>query len=209
MTHPLLSGSLIGTHMRYVIGLAILFAFIIPGTGTAEQRPSVTIAADGFPTGQETPEGAAADFARAFIAKDPAAFKRISVRIYNEGPSGKDYEAFLVSVASNIASEQTRAIPSPNAPKEIGKVFAVRHLSGGGPASYGYAAFGFQDVAFVDVGVVQNDGQRMLNRTLMIQDRDGKWYVHPAPEISPLLSHGLNAESPSTIDFPATPQATQ
>jgi hypothetical protein len=187
--------------MRCVFYLIFLLAAIVPNIGLAEQQPTFAIAADGFPTGQETPEGVAADLARVFISKDPVAFKRISIRVYNQGPSGKDYEAFLLSVTSDIISERNSTVPSFDAPKEIGKVFAVRHLSRDGPVSYGYASFDFQDVAFVDVGVVLNNGQRMLNRTLVIQDRDGKWYVHPAPEISPLLSYGLNEEPPSTIDF--------
>jgi hypothetical protein len=80
-------------------------------------------------------------------------------------------------------------------------VFASRPLSRSGPASYGYAVFDFQDVRFVGVGVFLHDGGRALNRTLVIKDRSGKWYVHPLPGSSPLLSFGLNEESASTTDF--------
>ena len=31
-------------------------------------------------------------------------------------------------------------------------------------------------------------GGHVLNRTLVIKDRDGRWYVHPLPSVSPLLS---------------------
>jgi hypothetical protein len=32
---------------------------------------------------------------------------------------------------------------------------------------------------------------------MVIEDRDGKWYVHPVPDVSPLLSYGLFDESAS------------
>jgi hypothetical protein len=40
-----------------------------------------------------------------------------------------------------------------------------------------------------------------MNRTLVIKDRDGKWYVHPAPSTSPLLSEGLNEEKESVLEL--------
>jgi hypothetical protein len=46
-------------------------------------------------------------------------------------------------------------------------VFAARHLSKNGPASYGYAGFGFQDIMFVDVGVFLYSGERSMMRTLV------------------------------------------
>jgi hypothetical protein len=93
--------------------------------------------------------------------------------------------------------EASRDTPSPNGPKAIIKVFVARHLSRNGPASYGYAAFGFQDVMFVDVVALLHGGNRTLNRTLVVRDKDGHWYVHPVPSVSPLLSVGLNEEAPS------------
>jgi hypothetical protein len=54
---------------------------------------------------------------------------------------------------------------------------------------------------FVDVGVFLHNGQTELNRTLVIKDRDGNWYVHPVPDLDPLLSDGLNQEAASTEDF--------
>ncbi|MEQ1752014.1 MAG: hypothetical protein ABL974_21515, partial [Prosthecobacter sp.] len=82
-----------------------------------------------------------------------------------------------------------------------GKVFAARSLSKNGPASYGYASFSFQEVKFVDVGVFLHGDKRALNRTMVIKDKDGKWYVHPMPDVSPLLSAGLNDEAASEQDF--------
>jgi hypothetical protein len=40
-----------------------------------------------------------------------------------------------------------------------------------------------------------------MNRTLVIKDRDGKWYVHPNPSASPLLSEGLKEEKASVLDL--------
>jgi hypothetical protein len=40
-----------------------------------------------------------------------------------------------------------------------------------------------------------------LNRTLVIQTENGKWYVHPFPASCPNLSDGLNDEPDSTRDF--------
>lgn len=138
-----------------------------------DDRPRLVVTPDGFPAGHDTPEGAACDLARAFIERD----------------------------AETIRAEAVRAEASPGGPKAIGKVFAARRLSRNGPASYGYAAFGFQDVMFVDVGAFLHDGNRALNRTLVIRDKDGKWYVHPLPDASPLLSAGLNDEAASEKDF--------
>jgi len=80
-------------------------------------------------------------------------------------------------------------------------VFASRALSKNGPASYGYATFGFLDVRFVDVVAVLRNGKTYTNRTLVILDSDKKWYVHPLPSSSPLLSAGLNEEPASVKSF--------
>lgn len=187
--------------MRKVIFLTLLvgIAFITPLH--AAPKPQIVLATDGFPSGHESPEGAATDFGRAFINKDAKAFVDTCIRPYGGGESRQEYEQFLKDVTSNIRAEKERTTPSPEGPRAIGKVFAARHLSASGPASYGYAAFGFQDLVFVDVGAYLHNGAQIMNRTLAIKDRDGKWYVHPAPSVSPLLSQGLNNESPSTTDF--------
>ena len=89
----------------------------------------------------------------------------------------------------------------PDDPRKITKVFAARHLTKNGPASYGYAAFDFQEVMFVDVEVLLRNGSKLLRRTMVIKDRDGKWYTHPVPDVSPLLSYGLYDESASVHLF--------
>ena len=164
-------------------------------------KPKLKVTADSFPSGHDTPEGAACDLARAFIEHDAGLFTQTCIRVYGGGKGASDYAAFLKSTVENIKAEAARKDAPPRGPKSIGKVFAARSLSKNGPASYGYAAFSFQEVMFVDVGVVLHDGNRALNRTMVIKDKDGKWYVHPMPDASPLLSAGLNEEAASEHDF--------
>ena len=161
----------------------------------------IAVAADRFPTGHDSPEGVAADVMRALINRDAKFFVSSCLKPYSAGRSRADYEGFLQKTVQGMKEEAARKKPSPYGPKAIGKVFAARHLSRNGPASYAYSAFGFQDVMFVDVGINLQNGERGMNRTLVIRDKDGKWYVHPAPDVSPLLSTGLNDETRSTADF--------
>jgi hypothetical protein len=181
--------------------ICILAAAFCSAAADTPAKPKLQVAADGYPSGHETPEGAACDLARAFIKRDDALFTHTCIRLYGGGKARADYEAFLKKTAAEIKAEAARNEPSPGGPKSIEKVFAARHLSMEGPASYGYAMFDFQDVMFVDVGGVLQDGGHYLNRTLVIKDKDGKWYVHPVPKVSPLLCAGLNSEPPSKQDF--------
>jgi hypothetical protein len=170
-------------------------------TGNQTARPKLRAAADGFPSGHSTPEGAASDVVRSLISRDERLFSSTCVRLYAGGNGPAAYAQFLRETVRNIRQEAAKKEPSPGGPRSIGKVFAARHLRKNGPASYGYAAFGFQDVMFVDVGLLLYNGERSMMRTLVIKDSDGKWYVHPAPSASPLLSDGLDEEKPSDLDF--------
>src|SRR5437879_4953735 len=128
-------------------------------------------------------------------------FSSTSIRLYASGTGPKAYARFLQETVQSIKAQAARKDPSPQGPRSIGKVFAARHLSKSGPVSYGYAIFGFEDIMFVDIGVYLQNGERAMNRTLVIKDRDGKWYVHPDPSASPLLGDGLNEEKPSVEDL--------
>lgn len=173
--------------------LALLVGYALCG----QKAPLRALGTDGFPTGHSTAEGAACDLARAYIERSPASFRGTCIRPY--GPSA--YEDCLDNFVASMKQEAANEVSSTAGPREIGKVFAARHLAMDGPASSGYALFGFQDVMFVDVGVVLHSGDRFLNRTLVIRDKDGLWYVHPSPEVSPLLAAGLDDEAPSLRDF--------
>jgi hypothetical protein len=156
------------------------------------------VATDGFPMGQSTPEGAASDLARAFMSRDAVAFRNICLRPYGGGKARAEYEQYLDGVTAHL---KEKGNPSPEDPKTIATVFAARHLSRSGPSSYGYSSFGFQDVMFVDVEVLLQSGNKHTRRTMVIKDRDGKWYAHPVPDVSPLLSDGLYDESASSQQF--------
>jgi hypothetical protein len=162
--------------------------------GTSSGKPKLKVAADGFPVGQATPEGAASDLARAFMTRNAGAFRKVCIRPYG-GQGRSEYTDYLDGVFAHL--RQATGSPTPDDPKKIVTVFAARHLSKNGPASYGYASFDFQDVMFVDVEVMLQNGNKHLRRTLVIKDRDGKWYVHPVPDVTPLLSYGLYDESAS------------
>jgi hypothetical protein len=167
--------------------------------GSSAAKPRLRVAADGFPTGQDTPEGAASDLARAFAARDAVGFRNTCIRPYGGGQARAEYTQYLNGVSDHL--KQEKGNPSPDEPKKIARVFAARHLSKNGPSSYGYAGFDFQDVMFVDVEVVLQSGNRHLRRTMVIKDRDGKWYAHPVPDVSPLLSYGLYDENASVQLF--------
>lgn len=182
---------------------SLLSAFLLAPAFAAEPPAKAPDqpADSAFPAGSETPEGAACDLARAFIRHDPALFLATCIKPYGGAETRKAYEEFLDGVVEQMKEEASKKEPSPNAPKAIGKCFAARHLTKSGPASYGYASFGFKDVMFADVGVYLQNGQSQLCRTLVIKTKQGKWIVHPRPDLSPLLSMGLNEEVPSEKDF--------
>ena len=162
---------------------------------------TIRLASDGFPTGQDSPEGAACDFSRAFISCDASAFLRLCAPTFGKGEGNEEYARFREHVVESMRQESARKTPSPAGPKALGKCYAARRLSLNGPASLAYAAYDFQDVMFVDVGAYRHDGERSLVRYLVIQDNTLEWYVHPLPSSNPLLSMGLNDESPSDVDF--------
>lgn len=182
----------------------IAYLLMAAGCGFAADaaKPTIKVADDGFPAGHDTPEGVACDLARAFIKRDTTLLTNTCIKLYAGGKGPEDYAKFLQSTVESMKKEAAKKEPSLRGPKSIGKVFAARHLSKNGPASYGYAAFDFQDIMFVDVGVFLYDGRHSLNRTWVIKDRDGKWYAHPLPTAgSGLLGDGLNDESASEKDF--------
>lgn len=172
---------------------------IFVAVGASAAKPKLKVAPDGFPAGQSMPEGAAADLARAFIKQNASSFRAVCIRPYGGGQARAEYVQYLDGVSSHLS--QQKGAPAQDDPSGITKVFAARHLSKQGSASYGHASFDFQDVMFVDVEVALRNGKRHLRRTMVIKDRDGKWYVHPVPDVSPLLSDGVYDESPSVQLF--------
>ncbi len=187
--------------LRIALVFCIFPLLLCGAAGRQTTKPKLKVAADGLPGGHETPEGAACDLARSFINRDGKLFSTTSIRLYAGGNGPEAYAKFLQETVQSIKAEAAKKEPSPQGPRAIGKVFAARHLSKSGPVSYGNAAFGFEDLMFVDIGLYLHNGEHAMNRTLVIKDRDGKWYVHPAPSASPLLSEGLNEEKASVLDL--------
>ena len=195
-------------HLRPAFSMKLLGIFVcLIGSGliclaaNSSAKPILKVAADGFPSGHSTPEGAACDLARAFISHDTVLFTNTCVRIFSGGKSGADYAAFLKNAIAGMRAEAARKTPSPDSPRSIGKVFAARHLSRTAPVTYGRTTFKFQDIMFVDVGVFLHNNGHALFRTLVIKDSNGRWYAHPAPGLAPSLSTGLNDEPKSKRDF--------
>jgi len=192
----------IGGRQLRVASVAIAAAAVfLWASASPAPKPKLKVAADGFPSGHGSPEGAACDVVRSLINRDEKLFRSTCIRLYAGGNGPAAYAKFLQDTVANIQAEAARKAPSPGGPKSIAKVYAARHLTMNGPVSYGYATYDFQDIMFVDIGLDLYDGGYSLMRNLVIKDRDGKWYVHPVPEVSPLLCYGLNDEKPSTLEL--------
>ena len=178
----------------------VLFFAMLAFMGFAGTN-AVTLAGDGFPTGQNSPEGVACDFARAFMHSDVDLLKSSCLEQFGTGEVRSQYATFRQTIIEGTERDKMQGELSPKSPKAIGKVFAARPLSLNGPASWGYTVYNYQEVMFVDIGALLQDGSRFLNRTLVVKKSDGLWYVHPCPSLDQLLSAGLNDEPPSEIDF--------
>jgi hypothetical protein len=185
--------------------LALLPIFLSATTTVAQtSKPVLVVKPDGFPSGHGSPEGVASDFARAFIKRDAGLYSDCIVKPFGGTENQRRVKAFLAAMEKNLNQEHQKKVPSPNGPKTILDVFGARHLTKSGPVSYAQRVYGFKDVMFVDIQAQLRNGKRATNRTFVIQAADGKWYVHPVPTAIPLLSDGLNNETPSTKDIAAT-----
>jgi hypothetical protein len=178
----------------YLVLLAVGFLF------TAQALPVPEAAAtDRFPSGAETPEGAGCDLVRAFRRSDVDLLKTTCIKRYP--PAQEKFDQFLAMIIRGTEDDKKRSVPHPKNPAKIVKVFAARHLSKNGPASYGYSVLSLQDVMFVDVLARLQDGSSFVNRTLVVKTQKGLWRVHPCPTVDSLLSAGLNDEPASTVEF--------
>lgn len=137
------------------------------------------------------------DLARAFMRQDVQLFRQTCIQPFGGGQSRIEYSRYLEGVTTHFQQDGAFRESVPDNPKEITQVFAARHFSADGPASYGYAAYDFQDVMFVDIEVLLNNGMKHVKRTLVIEDRNKRWYALPVLDIYPLLSDGVYDEAPS------------
>ena len=67
-----------------LIALVIcIFPLLLCGAaGRQTTKPKLKVAADGLPSGHDTPEGAACDLARSFINRDEKLFSTTPIRLY-------------------------------------------------------------------------------------------------------------------------------
>ncbi|MBY0262372.1 MAG: hypothetical protein K2Q20_08510 [Phycisphaerales bacterium] len=158
------------------------------------------MATDGFPTGQDSPEGAAADGARAFVTADKELWRRVCYPPSAvAGPKKEEYSKFVDHMASCMDDAKRMGASKAGGPKRITKVYKVRDLSNPSGPSFGYAFMRLLETKFVDVETEGWDGKLFTARSLVVQREDDKrWYFIPAPESFPLLAPGLNAEAEST-----------
>jgi len=161
------------------------------------QEESVN-SADGYPTGQSTPEGAACDLARAFITADGELFKSVCYS-WSGGEAGEEYTEFINEMVENMNSMQGKSLEQFGGPKEITAAYKARHLTNNGPGSYGFAVMNLHDVMFVDVIANTWEDSTFMSRTLVVLKNNQKWYVVPRTDLFPLLSAGLNSEADSTV----------
>jgi hypothetical protein len=105
---------------QYALGMScrrtatLIVLLILSLVGISAAKPRLRVAADGFPTGQATPEGAASDLARAFMARDAVEFRQICIRPYGGGQPRTEYTQYLNGVADHLKQEEGN--PSPDDP---------------------------------------------------------------------------------------------
>ena len=155
------------------------------------------IANDGFPTGQNTPEGTACDAIRAYVYSDHELWLSLLVRpIYGE----KNIE--YVEFKEMMVEKKKQNARDPNFPRmKIVRVYKARNFSMNGPGSLAYALFEFTGNMFVDILVDMGIGGIHRARYQVMQDKDKKWYFNPRPDLSYFLSIGLNEETESKEEW--------
>jgi hypothetical protein len=163
-------------------------------------------AGDGFPTGSNTPEGAACDAVRGYLNSDHELWLSTTAPAYIYGdknnPEGakqvEQYEEFKEKMVKKIKENAK----NPDLPKmKILKVYKARNFSLNGPGSMAYALFKLSGNMFVDILVDMGNEKTQTVRYQVLADKDKKWFFNPRPDLSRLLSMGLNKESKSTVEW--------
>src|SRR5882762_5334835 len=112
-------------HVRCSQVLVAILVAIVPlllstASTTQTKKPQLKVAADGLPSGHDTPEGAAADVVRSLINRDEKLFSGTCIRLYAGGNGPSAYAQFLRETIQNIRQEAAKKVPSPRGPKSIG-----------------------------------------------------------------------------------------
>jgi len=167
----------------------ISMVLILASSGTADaknDKPKIAVAPDGFPTGLDTPEGAASDLERAYINHDSNLFANVCIGLYVNHTGPALYDKFMRETIARLDRESSSKTNRPKDAKAIAKVFAARHFSRNGPASYGYAGFDFLDVQFVN-------GTRIQRRRSPRFCAPGWTKRHPPQPIFPRSTRSANS----------------
>jgi len=144
-------------------------------------KPTIFVHKDGFPTGNETPEGAASDLMRAFINRDAELFHQrrwvVSCEGYNDPRDAYNY--FLAHTPALLTPETSEEGSASPDSQRIGIVYAARastkFSTENAALSKMFDNMGHE--AFVDVVTIGESGTRYLNRVSVSQRTDKKWYA--------------------------------
>jgi len=169
-------------------------------------RPAPSLVDDRYPTGYATPEGVACDAVRAYIRGDPDLWLSTllpasyygDVRNANGAQEVAKYEDFKTDMV-----EKTKAnAADPSIGKmRIAAVYRARPFSAMGPASLAYGLYECRGNMFVDIRIVDGTAEVTQVRYHVMQDKQGRWYFDPRPDLIPLLSLGMNHETESTEEW--------
>jgi hypothetical protein len=75
-----------------VCGCLLMFCASAPSQAT---KPKLLVAADGFPSGHDTPEGVACDVMRALINRDEKLFLAAAIKPFSGGAGGRRMRYFF------------------------------------------------------------------------------------------------------------------
>jgi len=141
-----------------------------------------------IPSGQATAEGVACDMAKAFINADKELWETIVMKADNGY-----YSEFIKNMSTEMDKQKILDPDKRSGPKKIQICYKMGKLSKNGPNSYAFAVFNYDEIGFVDVGVLGTNDKQIMNRTFVYRSKD-KWFALPRPDLFPLLTMGLNGE---------------
>ena len=128
-----------------------------------------------FPFGQNSPEGAACDYMRAFIKDDHRLFHERRIKVGCEGwaDPGIAYQHFRAFEPLQDDSANHHGRRSNQRPMRIEKVFSARKLGLVGTDRISLMLnYGALESRFVEIITSANDGTRFLSRIQVMQSGD-------------------------------------
>ena len=187
--------------MKNLILIAIVFL-----CSAVYAQTKYEIDSDGFPAGQNSPEGVACDAIRAYINSDHELWLSVLLpsRMYGDkrNPGGEENIRQYEEFKTMMVEKKKQNAKDPNFPKmKIVEVYKARNFSANGPSSLAYALLEMHGNMFVDVLVDTGGVNIQLVRSHVMQDKNKIWYFEPRPDLMPFFASGLNEESASIIEW--------